>query len=576
MCWDSTLLPIISDIPNNITYLTLYNDTKINIGMLPKNLKKLKLVNYREKIEPGVLPKKLKTLIFHGKYDYPIDPGVLPQKLKKLIINEVRKNEGCDDVEYEYKFIEGSLPQKLKYLKIYGKYKQIFDKNVLPPNLKYLKLKSYSGKFYKGSLPIGLKNLTIWRCSKNINIGTLPENLEYLKITHFDGMIDDYALPQSLNYIYLGSENMIYPTIQAFNSQLKNLKMLTLQDITFDIKSMEGYLFPNNLEMLSISFIPKYNIFPLSLLYLDIHNFDFNIDDIDDIAEQTLMVGNLSDNIKYLNISYLNNIKRNTLPTKLEHLIIDHFSGTIETNALPQSLKHLHLEMMPPIARAPSDWTVTISRDIFPENLESIKLSGNYILDGPNIFPQSIKSISFGDKFNQPLLTNGIKLLPNGLNSVVFGKRFNQPLIAEGMRLLPDGINEIIFGEDFNQPLFAEEMRLLPDGINKIVFGEKFDQSLIINKKSLLPINIIDIEFRVYLKFPIIEGDVKAFPESLRKIKFPYIPIRGGHKEIPHKAFHYDTSITCRGRNITPRIQKRILIDTHLPMPIAEEILYNF
>jgi len=78
----------------------------------------------------------------------------------------------------------------------------------------------------------------------------------------------------------------------------------------------------------------------------------------------------------------------------------------------------------------------------------------------PLKLPKSLKEISFGTLFDQPII------LPEGLEKVVFGSDFNQQL------KLPKSLKEIRFGSCFNQSI------ILPEGLKLIEFGCIFKQKV--------------------------------------------------------------------------------------------------
>ena len=112
-----------------------------------------------------------------------------------------------------------------------------------------------------------------------------------------------------------------------------------------------------------------------------------------------------------------------------------------------------------------------------PNNIKSIKF-GNEFNQFVNKLPNSLERIIFGEKFNQ-----SIDFLPNSVRYISFDWicDFNQPIYK-----LPYSLEEIYFGNKFSNVICK-----LPDGLKKITLGTNFDKPIIIPKnleKIKLPI----------------------------------------------------------------------------------------
>ncbi|KAF2075306.1 hypothetical protein CYY_003383 [Polysphondylium violaceum] len=122
----------------------------------------------------------------------------------------------------------------------------------------------------------------------------------------------------------------------------------------------------------------------------------------------------------------------------------------------------------------------------------------------PNFFSSdfNIKSIDFGDSFNQIILE---KTIPMSVEIIKFGKTFNQKL---GQNCLPNSVTKISLGFSFNQPLF------LPPSVTFLSLGDEFNQPL---HGAMLPDVLEELYFGRDFNQPI---DHIAFPASLKILHF--------------------------------------------------------
>ena len=85
-------------------------------------------------------------------------------------------------------------------------------------------------------------------------------------------------------------------------------------------------------------------------------------------------------------------------------------------------------------------------------------------------FPANLKTLTFGDRFNQIL--RGIRF-PHTLQTLTLGFAYNQSLQYNDM-VLPDGLQELIFGYNYNQSLCQVKL----PSLKKLSFGFSFDQCM--------------------------------------------------------------------------------------------------
>ena len=102
-------------------------------------------------------------------------------------------------------------------------------------------------------------------------------------------------------------------------------------------------------------------------------------------------------------------------------------------------------------------------------------LSARDVLTLPSVskmlrtLPNSLLSLTFGDRFNQSMEN---VTLPNGLQSLTFGYDFNQSMHNV---ILPTHLKSLTFGGRFNQSM---ENVTLPNGLQSLTFGVHFNQSM--------------------------------------------------------------------------------------------------
>lgn len=105
-----------------------------------------------------------------------------------------------------------------------------------------------------------------------------------------------------------------------------------------------------------------------------------------------------------------------------------------------------------------------------PEGLEEMEFSGIFDRPLPAKLPQTIRKITFGLKFNQPL--HGIQW-PSSLQQLTFGRSFDQKVDFEGA--LPASLKSLHFGQNFQQTLRHVQW---PDGLEELSLSSSFNESL--------------------------------------------------------------------------------------------------
>jgi hypothetical protein len=182
-------------LPNTLTFLDfgekfnqslhiIDNDCTI-ISLLPKQLTQLIIGrDFKEEINEHVFPSSLKHLEFRGRLFQPLEKGILPINLTYLHFGY---NFGYD---FDEPLEVGILPGKLKKL-IFDRYNHPLKPNVLPKSLTYLDLSYYFNQSLgAGMLPEKLEYLKVYRYldppdflhKKDI---ILPKSLKEYPFGHF-------------------------------------------------------------------------------------------------------------------------------------------------------------------------------------------------------------------------------------------------------------------------------------------------------------------------------------------------------------------------------------------------------
>jgi Leucine-rich repeat (LRR) protein len=123
----------------------------IEPGTLPSTLKRLEITPYNEnfRFDLNSLPESLEVLHIHGdSFDQILEPGILPRNLKVLVFPD----------DYRMPINPGVLPPGLKYLEFYATYSEPFHRGVLPEGLETLYFRGYYSTFRR---QVNLKNYNI-------------------------------------------------------------------------------------------------------------------------------------------------------------------------------------------------------------------------------------------------------------------------------------------------------------------------------------------------------------------------------------------------------------------------------
>ncbi|KAN0053167.1 hypothetical protein ACTA71_006691 [Dictyostelium dimigraforme] len=106
-------------------------------------------------------------------------------------------------------------------------------------------------------------------------------------------------------------------------------------------------------------------------------------------------------------------------------------------------------------------------------NIEILESEKDYNKTLPLVSASSIRSIKFGEKFDQPLVCYTLPMLSvkESLTSLVLGESFNQPIDFQQLV----NLKTLIFGNFFNQPLKPTQ---LPKSLTYLEFGHAYNQKI--------------------------------------------------------------------------------------------------
>lgn len=215
-------------------------------------------------------------------------------------------------------------------------------------------------------------------------------------------------------------------------------------------------------------------------------------------------------------------------------------------------------------------WLSLFNQDInhyLPDGLEYLELSGRFNLV-VNYFPRNLKTLIFGNDFNQPL--NNLpkegeyydeilekKVYTLGLEVLCFGSNFNQELSCDhdnncgSSVILPNKLKKLVLGGDFDKKIgvlpnsleffslgnkcfdiwriskFNKEINILPNNLKILILSDNFSfklKNLRLDKiKNVNDCSLVeDCDMRVLEFGNKFNSNVKRFPENVKKIKFGF------------------------------------------------------
>ncbi|KAK5574850.1 hypothetical protein RB653_010104 [Dictyostelium firmibasis] len=106
-------------------------------------------------------------------------------------------------------------------------------------------------------------------------------------------------------------------------------------------------------------------------------------------------------------------------------------------------------------------------------NIEILESEKDYNKTLPSVSVSSIRSIKFGEKFDQPIVCYTLPMLSikESLTSLVLGESFNQPIDFQQLV----NLKTLVFGNFFNQALKPTQ---LPKSLTYLEFGHAYNQKI--------------------------------------------------------------------------------------------------
>ncbi len=305
-----------------------------------------------------------------------------------------------------------------------------------------------------------------------------PVGLQRLHLgDKFDMPIHRVNWPAGLQHIKFGiSFNQPIYQVQWPN------RLQSLEFGRYFNQTLEDARFPVSLKQLCIGdhFQQSLHHIPFTLLVLEVksHYSQHTIHDVTwPIELHTLVItGIMADRVS--ETSFPDSLRRLTL----------RFNSVqkLDTLRLPQQLEYLELGGL-----------FDNQLPLFPNSLQHMRLNSTSTYYRFTHFPDSLRTLEFGDSFNQDL--SDVQL-PSALRVLIFGREFNQPV--DEIKL-PPHLEILKFGADFNQPMDHVK---LPDSLCLIALGWEFRQPLENLKlpKSLQLLNIpIPYQWSPIIGFPL-------------------------------------------------------------------------
>jgi hypothetical protein len=215
---------------------------------------------------------------------------------------------------------------------------------------------------------------------------------------------------------------------------------------------------------------------------------------------------------------YFNQPIRGKLPVGLKKLVFGSDHSQNEAIDLPDTLEELHLGgFNQPICPGylPRGLKVLVFGNGFNQEIDDvnvtpgafkrlckvfsgkpkyrsyqIQLGNNEDVFMDRILPPNLERLEFGIMFNKPI---GPGVLPYSLKTLIFGERFNQKIPQD---MLPESLETLEFGKKFNKPIGPG---ILPSTLTTLIFRGRFNHGHSNDKfakirydlmKQMLPPNI--------------------------------------------------------------------------------------
>lgn len=369
----------------------------IGIGVLPKNLKSLRISNfYEEVLEVGVFPPGLETLHMGMRYKHPFEVGMFPEGLKILVLPNNHPGEIIPGLiprsvidlvlnsGSNVRILENVLPRGLKKLKLGLTYNQPIPPGIIPEGLEELDLGAmFNQDMVVGSIPRTVRKLIISRdYDKDISPGVIPGSMRSITFYNYVKEIVPGALPEGVEEIDFGTmfnhslgRGVLPTTVRKIKLSIKFNQPIEKGDIPVGVEDIDfGYRFDSKISPGAL---------PSSLKRLRF-GFDFN---------QFLTPGMLPESVEELEFGTKFNqpVFVNTLPPKLRKLTFGYgFSEKLPVGSIPQTVEELMFG---------SGYVRELQPGIIPSNLKILRVSGAYKgrYFRPELIPQSLEKFYIGE-----------------------------------------------------------------------------------------------------------------------------------------------------------------------------------
>jgi len=406
---------------------------------------------------------------------------------------------------YRFEQIELELPSTIVYLTLgYFKFKKW---NFIPTSVTYLALLNYDindqmiNKLPETIKHIEFKKLSIGKYNRREKNYNIPE---YLSSRLVNGVFYIYSKSQDNTNIPLNTTHLFWADSDQIidNDQLQipnSVHTLVMKDFSSHIYSLPTsitqMIFNGNLNQ-PLSVIK----FPPSLKYL---TFDYVSDTIKD--------SDLPNGITHLTI--LDRISFESLPLSIHHLE----SGLLD---IPPHIKHLKITGHNGSSVPNNVKTINIPPNKIRLYSNSSGATNKKIKPDPLKFDGILHLIS-NKQFNRFIAPNS--LLDLNIKSISFGDKFNQILFPG---TIPNTVECLEFGKDFNQVLSNS---ILPPQLKVLKLGLKYNHDL----NDVLPSSLTELVLNLQNK-PIL----KSFPTTLNKLTCSYF--YGILDMIPISVYHLE------------------------------------
>ena len=396
--------------------------------------------------------------------DVPKKQTVYTHLLPRCLSTIIFENRSNSDLLGQLKNLPPNLIT-LKFPRISKKEKKLAG---LPPTITDLSVGDERYVDLCTCLPQTLQKLTIGSFSSRFNspLKKLPPTLTHLV---FDGCFHSafnqpfsnlLLLPHGLTHLFLGS---------CYNQPFKKGDLPpTLTHLVLDSRFNQPIL-PHSLPegLTHLIFTPRSiwdhdlqpESIPSTLIYLAF-GCRFN---------RKLRPGVLTDSITHLVFGqgHGKRLCAENLPKNLTHLYVDClFQKTLGPNSLPDTVTHLHIKTI---------WNTPVVT-AFPPRLTHLTWKGSFENQKlvKKLLPATLKVLVLTGFESNPRIVPGF--LPEGLEELVLARFFNNRSL-DGSGILPSSLKRLSFGCDFDQPLdrieFPQKQKM-----THLVFGCKFNQSL--------------------------------------------------------------------------------------------------